>query len=138
MIAIGAVNVKVWIIGESKKFGFNSDNYDYSALFKYTVRITNDPCVQALGSHKVGRMLYLGLGPSIDCAFIMDGTIVALALRHLLLRGKDSVEQCLNRATLEGNLDRWQRRVAEAAIAFKNAFLAEYVVYRRRQYQSGR
>ena len=45
----------------------------------------NDACMQALGSYEGGRMLYLGLGTSIGCAFIIDGTIVPLALGHLKL-----------------------------------------------------
>jgi len=56
------------------------------------------------------------------------GTIVPLALGHLPLHGKDTVEQCLNRVAMDDNLDRWRRRVAEAAKAFKAAFFAEYVV----------
>src|SRR3954471_15002725 len=97
-------------------------NFDYAAIFKCPVRIMNDACMQALGSYEGGRMLYLGLGTSIGCAFIFDGTIVPLAIGHLLLHGKESLEECLNRAALEKDLERWQKRVAEAAIAFKLAF----------------
>ena len=103
-------------------------NFDYSDAFKCPVRIMNDACMQALGSYEGGRMLYLGLGTSIGCAFIFDSTIIPLALGHLPLHGKDTVEQCLNRAALEDNLERWKKRVGEAAIAFKAAFEAEYVV----------
>src|SRR5436190_13274096 len=103
-------------------------DFDYAAAFKCPVRIMNDACMQALGSYEGGRMLYLGLGTSIGCAFIIDGTIVPLALGHILLHGKDSVEECLNRAALDADQARWGRRVAEAAKVFKAAFLAEYVV----------
>jgi polyphosphate glucokinase len=103
-------------------------DFDYSAAFKCPVRIMNDACMQALGSYEGGRMLYLGLGTSIGCAFIIDGVIVPLALGHLLLHGKNTVEECLNREALEEDVQRWEKRVAEAAIAFKNAFHAEYVV----------
>ncbi len=103
-------------------------DFDYAATFECPVRIMNDACMQALGSYEGGRMLYLGVGTSIGCAFIFDGTIIPLALGHLLLHGKETVEECLNRAALEDNLERWQKRVAEAATAFKSAFQAEYVV----------
>jgi polyphosphate glucokinase len=102
--------------------------FDYASEFKCPVRIMNDACMQALGSYEGGRMLYLGLGTSIGCTFILDSTIVPLALGHLPLHGKDTVEECLNRVAMDDNLDRWQRRVAEAAKAFKAAFFAEYVV----------
>lgn len=102
--------------------------FDLASAFNCPVRIMNDACMQALGSYEGGRMLYLGLGTSIGCAFILDGTIVPLSLGHLILHGKDSVEECLHRAAMDENLERWQRRVAEAAKVFKAAFLAEYVV----------
>jgi polyphosphate glucokinase len=102
--------------------------FDYAAAFKCPGRIMNDACMQALGSYEGGRMLYLGVGTSIGCAFIFDSTIIPLSLGHLLLHGKENVEQCLNRAALDANLERWQRRLTEAAIAFKLAFEADYVV----------
>ena len=115
-------------VAEPFNLGDGWVNFDYASIFKCPVRIMNDACMQALGSYEGGRMLYLGLGTSIGCAFIIDGTIVPLSLGHLPLHGKDTVEECLNRAALDDNVDRWKRRAAEAAIAFKAAFEAEYVV----------
>src|SRR4029079_6502107 len=80
------------------------------------------------GRMQGGRTLFLGVGTSIGCAFIFDGTIIPLALGHLLLHGKESVEECMNRAALEKDSERWEKRVTEAAVAFKAAFQAEYVV----------
>src|SRR5690242_15748882 len=102
--------------------------FDWTDVFGCPMRIMNDACMQALGSYEGGRMLYLGVGTSIGSAFIFDGTIIPLSLGHILLHGKDTVEQCVNRVAMEDNLDRWKKRVAEAAIAFKNAFHAAYVV----------
>jgi polyphosphate glucokinase len=115
-------------VAEPFNLGDGWVEFDYAAALGCPVRIMNDACMQALGSYEGGRMLYLGLGTSIGCAFIFDGTIIPLALGHLLLHGKETVEECLNRAALEEDPDRWQKRVAEAAIAFKLAFQAEYVV----------
>lgn len=102
--------------------------YDYAAAFGCPVRIMNDACMHALGSYEGGRMLYLGLGTSIGCAFIFDGTILPLALGHLKLHNDKSIEECVNRVALEADEDRWQKRIAEAATALKAAFLADYVV----------
>src|SRR5262245_56679168 len=60
-------------------------DFDYANAFGCPVRIMNDACMQALGSYEGGRMLYLGLGTSLGCTFIIDGTIVPLALGHLKL-----------------------------------------------------
>src|SRR4029079_11304899 len=80
------------------------------------------------GRMQGGRTLFLGVGTSIGCAFIFDNTIIPLSLGHLLLHGKETVEECVNRVAMEANLERWKKRVAEAATAFKLTFQAEYVV----------
>jgi polyphosphate glucokinase len=104
-------------------------SFDYSAAFGCPVRIMNDACMQALGSYEGGRMLYLGLGTSIGCAFIIDGTIIPLALGHLLLRGSKTIEECVNRTALVSiGVARWRKRVTDAATTLKAAFMAEYVV----------
>jgi predicted NBD/HSP70 family sugar kinase len=104
-------------------------DFDYADAFGCPVRIMNDACMQALGSYEGGRMLYLGLGTSLGCTYIIDGTIVPLALGHLKLHNDKSVEDCVNRKAFEeGGFERWQKRVVEAAEVLKNAFLADYVV----------
>jgi polyphosphate glucokinase len=103
-------------------------DFDYAAAFGCPVRIMNDACMQALGSYEGGRMLYLGLGTSLGCAFIIEDSIVPLALGHLPLHNCKTMEECLNRKALTANMQRWRRRVAEAATALKAAFLADYVV----------
>jgi predicted NBD/HSP70 family sugar kinase len=104
-------------------------DFDYADAFQCPVRIMNDACMQALGSYEGGRMLYLGLGTSMGCTFIIDGTIVPLALGHLKLHGDKSFEECLDRNAFEkGGVDRWHKRVVEAAASLKDAFLADYVV----------
>lgn len=103
--------------------------FDHADAFGCPVRIMNDACMQALGSYEGGRMLYLGLGTSMGCTFIIDGTIVPLALGHLKHHNDNSFEECLNRKAIEEEgVDWWHRRVAEAAESLKDAFHAGYVV----------
>jgi predicted NBD/HSP70 family sugar kinase len=116
-------------VAEPYNLGAGWVDFDYSEAFGVPTRIMNDACMQALGSYEGGRMLYLGLGTSIGCAFIIDGTIVPLALGHILLRGNKSIEECVNRKALDTvGVGRWRKRVADAANSLKAAFLAEYVV----------
>jgi len=104
-------------------------DFDYASAFGCPVRIMNDACMQALGSYEGGRMLYLGLGTSFGCTFIVDGTIVPLALGHLKLHNGKSFEECLNRKAFEHDgVERWQKRAVEATEQLKAAFLADYVV----------
>src|SRR2546425_10504757 len=54
--------------------------FDFEKHFKKPVRIINDAAMQALGSYKGGRMLFLGLGTGLGSAFISDGVLVPMGL----------------------------------------------------------
>src|SRR5207248_11541496 len=104
-------------------------NFDYWNAFGRPLRMMNDACMQALGSYEGGRMLYLGLGTGIGTTFIIDETIVPLALGHLrFLQG--TFDNCLNDQCLKAlGAKRWKKGVLEAAAQLKAAFLADYVVF---------
>jgi predicted NBD/HSP70 family sugar kinase len=44
------------------------------------VKILNDAAMQALGSYKGGRMLFLGLGTGLGSAMIVDGMLQPMEL----------------------------------------------------------
>jgi hypothetical protein len=46
------------------------------------IKVINDAAMQALGSYKGGRMLFLGLGAGLGSAMIVDG-ILPMELAHL-------------------------------------------------------
>lgn len=103
-------------------------DFDYGDAFGCPVRIMNDAAMQALGSYEGGRMLYIGLGTSMGCTYIHDGTIIPLALGHLTLHQEHSFEECLSREAMERDEGRWATRAVEAMKILKDAFLADYVV----------
>jgi predicted NBD/HSP70 family sugar kinase len=116
-------------VAEPFNLGNGWVDFDYGAVLQCPVRIMNDACMQALGSYEGGRMLYLGLGTSIGSAFIYDGTIIPLAVGHLLLHNGKSVEECVNREALETNdIEKWQKHVTETITSLKTTFFADYVV----------
>jgi polyphosphate glucokinase len=57
--------------------------FDFAAAFKLPVKIINDAAMQALGSYKHGKMLFLGLGTGLGSAMIVDGIVVPMELAHL-------------------------------------------------------
>lgn len=57
--------------------------FDYRAAFKRPVKIINDDAMQALGSYRRGRMLFLGLGIGLGSAMIVDGLLEPMELAHL-------------------------------------------------------
>src|ERR1017187_9876718 len=47
--------------------------FDFEKAFGCPVKVINDAAMQALGSYKGGRMLFLGLGAGLGSAMIVDG-----------------------------------------------------------------
>jgi predicted NBD/HSP70 family sugar kinase len=47
------------------------------------VKLVNDAALQALGSYKGGKMLFLGLGTGLGSTMIVDGIIEPMELGHL-------------------------------------------------------
>ena len=44
--------------------------FDFQAAFKRPVKVVNDAAMQALGSYKRGKMLFLGLGTGLGSTMI--------------------------------------------------------------------
>ena len=63
--------------------------FDFEAAFKRPVKVVNDAAMQALGSYKGGKMLFLGLGTGLGSAMIVDGIVEPMELAHLLLQERD-------------------------------------------------
>ena len=57
--------------------------FDYKKAFGKPVKIVNDAAMQALGSYKKGRMLFLGLGTGLGTALVVDGIVEPMELGHL-------------------------------------------------------
>ena len=47
------------------------------------MKIQNDAAMQALGSYRGGRMLFLGLGTGLGSAMVVNGDIQPMELAHL-------------------------------------------------------
>jgi polyphosphate glucokinase len=71
------------IVSEPWNLGKGWIGFDFRGAFNCPVKILNDAAMQALGSYKGGRMLFLGLGTGLGSAFIVDGIIAPMELGHL-------------------------------------------------------
>src|SRR6266478_4011047 len=60
--------------------------FDFEAAFTRPVKVMNDAAMQALGSYKGGKMLFLGLGTGLGSAMVMDGIVEPMELGHLPYR----------------------------------------------------
>ena len=102
---------------------------DFRRAFGKPVRIANDAAMQALGSYRGGRMLFLGLGTGLGSALVTDGVLVPLELAHLPYRDELTYEDFVGvRGRDRLGQKRWARHVANVVALFRGALLADYVV----------
>ena len=102
--------------------------YDFEKEFKCPVKVMNDAAMQALGSYKGGKMLFLGLGTGLGSAMIVDGILEPMELGHLPYRRR-TFEDYLGvsgRARL-GN-KKWEKAVRDVVARLIAALEPEDVV----------
>jgi polyphosphate glucokinase len=103
--------------------------FDFRKAFGRPVKIINDAAMQALGSYKGGRMLFLGLGTGLGSAMIVDGVLQPMELAHLPYKGGKTYEDYLGLLGLKRlGRKKWQRKVATVVADLGDALEAQYVV----------
>jgi polyphosphate glucokinase len=56
--------------------------FDFKRAFRLPVKVINDAAMQALGSYRKGRMLFLGLGTGLGAAMIVNGLLEPMEIGH--------------------------------------------------------
>jgi polyphosphate glucokinase len=102
--------------------------FDFEAAFKRPVKVVNDAAMQALGSYKRGKMLFLGLGTGLGSAMIVDGIVEPMELGHLPYK-KGTFEDYLGVRGYERlGKKKWRQLVADVIARLMAALEPEYVV----------
>jgi polyphosphate glucokinase len=73
-------------VAEPHNLGQGWVGFDFEAAFERPVMVMNDAAMQALGSYKGGKMLFLGLGTGLGSTVIVDGVVEPMELGHLPYR----------------------------------------------------
>ncbi|HEX2528512.1 MAG TPA: hypothetical protein VHL31_19715 [Geminicoccus sp.] len=103
--------------------------FDFDQAFGKPVRLVNDAVMQAIGSYRGGKMLFLGLGTGLGNTMIVDGTVIPMELGHLPYRkGRTYEDYVGNRGLEERGKARWEEHVHTVVGLFKDAFNVEDVV----------
>ena len=87
--------------------------FDFQAAFGCPVRIINDAAMQALGSYRGGKMLFLGLGTGLGTAMIVDGIIEPMELSHLAYKKATYEDYVGLRGLKRFGKKKWRRLVAD-------------------------
>jgi predicted NBD/HSP70 family sugar kinase len=117
------------IIREPKHLGKGWLGFQFGNCLGKPVQMINDAAMQALGSYRGGRMLFLGLGTGLGSALALEQTLLPLELGDLPYRHHDIIENYLGIPGIERlGLKRWKREVIFAVSQLKKSFIADYVV----------
>jgi polyphosphate glucokinase len=74
------------VVAEPHNLGTGWVGFDFARAFGCPARVLNDAAMQALGSYKHGKMLFLGLGTGLGSTLIVDGIVEPMELGHLPYR----------------------------------------------------
>jgi polyphosphate glucokinase len=103
--------------------------FNFEKAFGCPVKVINDAAMQAIGSYKGRRMLFLGLGTGLGSAMIVEGVLQPMELAHLSYKNGKTYEDYLGLRGLEGmGKKKWRRYVAKITKKLKIALDADYVV----------
>jgi polyphosphate glucokinase len=102
--------------------------FDFQTAFGCPVKIINDAAMQALGSYKGGKMLFLGLGTGLGATMVVDGIVEPMELAHLPYR-KGTFEDYVGQRGLDRKgKKKWREHVADAVAKLVAALEPDDVV----------
>ena len=103
--------------------------FNFKKAFGRPVKIVNDAAMQALGSYKRGRMLFLGLGTGLGSALIVDGVLEPMELAHLPYKKGRTYEEYVGKKGLKRmGKKKWRRHVEDVIERFRAALNVDDVV----------
>ncbi len=103
--------------------------FDFRKAFGHPVKLMNDAAMQAIGSYRRGRMLFLGLGTGLGSALMVDGVIEPMELAHLPYKKGLTYEDFIGLRGLQRfGKRKWRRYVADVVNRLKIALGADDVV----------
>ena len=116
-------------VAEPRNLGGGWVGFDFHRAFGRPVRMINDAAMQALGSYRGGRMLFLGLGTGLGSALIIDGVVEPMELAHLPYKKGRTFEEYVGVRGLQRlGKRRWRKCVLDVVERLRAALNADDVV----------
>jgi len=117
------------ITRDPKHLGKGWAGFDFARALGKPARIINDAAMQALGSYRGGRMLFLGLGTGLGSALVLEQMLFPLELGDLPYRERDIIENFLGIPGIDRLGEKeWKDEVIFAVTQLKKSFIADYIV----------
>jgi polyphosphate glucokinase len=116
------------VVSDPVNLGSGWVGFDYEAAFERPTKVVNDAAMQALGSYRGGKMLFLGLGTGLGSALVVDGLVEPMELAHLPFRKGTFEDYVGERGRKRLGKKKWTAAVAETVDRLTAALEPEYVV----------
>jgi len=100
-------------IAEPHNLGRGWVGFDFERAFRRPVKMVNDAAMQALGSFKRGKMLFLGLGTGLGSAVVLNGVLEPLELGQLPYKKGVFEDYAGERGLKKYGRKKWRRRVKD-------------------------
>jgi polyphosphate glucokinase len=115
-------------VAEPHNLGKGWVGFNFETAFGRPVKLINDAAMQALGSYKGGKMLFLGLGTGLGSTMIVDGIIEPMELGHLPYKRHTYEDYVGQRGLDRLGKHKWRRNVADVVARLIAALEPEDVV----------
>ena len=116
-------------LSEPHNLGLGWAGFNFEKAFGRPTKVVNDALMQAIGSYRGGRMLFLGLGTGLGSAMIVEGVLEPMELAHLPYRNSKTFEQWVGAAALKRvGRKKWQREVDDVLKRLIAALEPDYVM----------
>ncbi len=113
---------------EPRNLGSGWVGFDFAKAFGCPVQLMNDAAMQALGSYKGGRMLFLGLGTGFGSSLIVEGIVVPMEWGHFSYRNGTIEDYLGARALKRLGKKRWSRHFKRVITFINEVFHADNIV----------
>ncbi len=116
------------VVAEPHNLGSGWVGFDFRRAFGCPVRVINDAAMQALGSYKGGKMLFLGLGTGLGTALIVDGLVEPMEIGHLPYLKHTYEDYVSDQALKRMGKKKWRKHVADVVKRLMSALEPDDVV----------
>jgi polyphosphate glucokinase len=128
-IGVPAPVVRGRIIAEPANLGRGWMGFDFAEAFGRPTKLINDAAMQALGSYRRGRMLFLGIGTGLGSALVLGGVVEPLELAHLPYHKGRTYEDYVGLRGLKRlGKKRWRKHVLTVVELLRRAMVSDDLV----------
>jgi polyphosphate glucokinase len=130
-VSIGypGVVIRNRIVAEPHNLGQGWLGFDFQRALGKPVRLINDAAMQAIGSYRGARMLFLGLGTGLGATLVFDNVVEPMELGHLPYESGRTYEEVTGeRGRKRMGTRKWRRVVKKVVDRLRQALEVDYVV----------